>query len=568
MSFRGSILCANRGLRKRRYRNLAVDGELAAQLAQHRQSSRPDESMQNVRFVLRLKRKMSDQPHDPASTKRRVLLGASLAAAAMPRGATAQASPDTSETSPRASASAAFTKSLPHDRRGQVSEEALAQFERATQSGQIAHWEQLPVNNEIRLVNPLAAYAWTEDPIAKDVIRLPAFPGLASIELAEQALELYWMALLRDVPLADYAQSSLVRAALAELKTTKLNANATAQTLFRLSSPGERDGHYLSQFLWMTIPYGAHITYQKYRTIHRGVEFMTGFDEYLRVANGQWPAGIANHYADDLYLRTGRDLGEYVHWDFSYQAFVDAASILIGNPHRPREAMSKANPYKTSRSMNGFVSFGPAYAHNAMGAIADCAMRACWYEKWIRHRALRPEAYGALVDRVARGESAQSVGIHPMIVRSEAVRRVREKFGSALLPQAYPEGAPAHPAYPSGHAAIAGACVTVLKALFDEKRELRFPIQPTRDGKDWEGHDPTLSAPTVGAELNKLAANVAVGRNFAGIHWRCDAEQGLRLGESVALAWLRAQRMKSVEGKQGWLQAFEITRFDGLSVRA
>jgi hypothetical protein len=202
-----------------------------------------------------------------------------------------------------------------------------------------------------------------------------------------------------------------------------------------------------------------------------------------------------------------------------------------------------------------------------MGIVSDCAMRACWYEKWIRHRALRPEAYGALVDRVARGESAEGVGIHPMIANSEAVKRVRTRFGSAFLPQAYPEGAPAHPAYPSGHAAIAGACVTVLKALFDEKRELRFPIQPTRDGKDWEDLDRTLPRPTVGGELNKLAANVAMGRNFAGIHWRSDAEQGLRLGESVALAWLRAERLKSVEGKQGWLKEFELTDFGGKIVR-
>jgi hypothetical protein len=66
----------------------------------------------------------------------------------------------------------------------------------------------------------------------------------------------------------------------------------------------------------------------------------------------------------------------------------------------------------------------------------------------------------------------------------------------------------------------------------------------------------------------ELAANVAMGRSFAGIHWRSDAEQGLRLGESVALAWLKAERMKSVEGKQGWLKEFEVTDFNGKLVRA
>ncbi len=513
---------------------------------------------------------MNNADNSPKSPERRKLLAGAAATSASLIAASG-AEPQTPEalpTSQRAVGTASFTKTLPHDSLGVVEPNAMRMFEDATVSGRIADWEALPIKNEIRLVNPLAAYAWTSDPLAKDVITLPPFPKLDSIELAEQALELYWMALLRDVPLWDYERNSLVRDALVELTKTKLNANATTESLFRLNSPGERSGHYVSQFLWMTIPYGAHITYQKYRTVHRGVEFATKREEVVRLANGEWPAGIANHYADDFYLRSGRDLAEYVHWDFSYQAFVDAASILIGNPHRPREGVARANPYKTSRTMNGFVSFGPAFAHNAMGVVSDCAMRACWHEKWVRHRALRPDAYGVLVDRVARGERAQSVGIHPMIANSEAVKRVRAKFGSALLPQAYPEASPAHPAYPSGHAAIAGACVTVLKALFDEKREIRFPIQPTRDGKDWEDLDRTLPRPTVGGELNKLAANVAVGRNIAGIHWRSDAEQGLRLGESVALAWLKAERLKSIEGKQGWLKEFELTDFGGTTVRA
>ena len=137
---------------------------------------------------------------------------------------------------------------------------------------------------------------------------------------------------------------------------------------------------------------------------------------------------------------------------------------------------------------------------------------------------------------------------------------------SILATAAGATGSPAHPAYPSGHAAIAGACVTVLKALFDESRKLRFPLQPTRDGKDWGSFDPNLPAPTVGSELNKLATNVAMGRNFAGIHWRSDAWQGLQLGESVARAWLKAEKAKSLEGQQGWLKSFEFTNFAGQRV--
>ena len=41
------------------------------------------------------------------------------------------------------------------------------------------------------------------------------------------------------------------------------------------------------------------------------------------------------------------------------------------------------------------------------------------------------------------------------------------------------------------------------------------------------------------SELNKLAYNVAVGRSFAGIHYRSDSVQGLLLGERVAVRLLR-----------------------------
>ena len=47
---------------------------------------------------------------------------------------------------------------------------------------------------------------------------------------------------------------------------------------------------------------------------------------------------------------------------------------------------------------------------------------------------------------------------------------------------------------------------------------------------------------TVAGELNKVAANVSVGRNHAGVHWRSDYWESLLLGEQVAISILRDQR--------------------------
>jgi hypothetical protein len=46
---------------------------------------------------------------------------------------------------------------------------------------------------------------------------------------------------------------------------------------------------------------------------------------------------------------------------------------------------------------------------------------------------------------------------------------------------------------------------------------------------------------TVRGELNKLASNMALGRNRAGIHYRTDGLDGLRLGEAAAIRFLKTE---------------------------
>jgi hypothetical protein len=67
---------------------------------------------------------------------------------------------------------------------------------------------------------------------------------------------------------------------------------------------------------------------------------------------------------------------------------------------------------------------------------------------------------------------------------------------------------------------------------------------------------------TVGGELDKLAFNVAAGRNMAGVHWRSDADASLRLGEDVAIEYLRDDRNCMPERFAG----YTLTKFDGTHV--
>lgn len=64
-------------------------------------------------------------------------------------------------------------------------------------------------------------------------------------------------------------------------------------------------------------------------------------------------------------------------------------------------------------------------------------------------------------------------------------------------------------------------------------------FEATKDGnklKLYKGSD--VDDVTIYSELNKLASNVAFGRNMAGVHYRSDGTQGIKLGERVALCYL------------------------------
>jgi hypothetical protein len=205
------------------------------------------------------------------------------------------------------------------------------------------------------------------------------------------------------------------------------------------------------------------------------------------------------------------------------------------------------------------ATFALGWFQGLLARAASLVIRAAYWQKWFVHRNLRPEAYGGLIHhRIANGR--RDYPIHPDVLNSRAVARTFEKFGTYLLPQAFPEGAPLHGAYPAGSASIAGAAGTLLKAFFDENAIIPNPVVP--DPADPTRLIPYAGAPlTVGGEINKLVSNYA-GRTTAGIHYRSDAAAAIVLGESVAIALLRDERATFAEQFDGFL----FTKFDGTEV--
>src|SRR5204862_5204506 len=187
------------------------------------------------------------------------------------------------------------------------------------------------------------------------------------------------------------------------------------------------------------------------------------------------------------------------------------------------------NPYEKSNTQAGFGTFGPPHIAALVCEVATRALKAVWFQKWYVHRRLRPEEYaGRVHNHVTR---AAVYPIHADILNSAVLPELQRKYGSYLLPMAFPEGCPTHPSYGAGHATVAGACVTILKAWFDEAYVIPNPVLVSSDGLSLQPY--TGPALTVGGELNKLASNIAMSRNIAGVHWRSDAVEALKLGETV-----------------------------------
>ncbi len=451
-----------------------------------------------------------------------------------------------------------------------------------------------------------------EGPDAQAVTQPPA-PRIDQPENSAEMAEVYWMALLRDVNFIDYGTgantdtgANTTADAVASLNNDfsdfrgpKQGGAVTPGTLFRGFTPGDLTGPYVSHFLLAGnadaalglgpqdgfIKYGTLLIDQRQKTAQAGVDYLTRYEAFFPGASAppNWLAAQNGFdYSDTdvfdpnrLFIRNLRDLATYVHFDALYEAYLNACLIMLSLP----VPFDPGNPYTDSINQDGFGTFGGPNVLSLVTEVATRALKAVWYQKWGVHRRLRPEEFGGRIHVHLRGLPQQffhplvAPGRYPMIdgeilntAGGSVLDRIRAhnqgNFGddTFLLPMAFPEGCPTHPAYGAGHATVGSACVTILKAWFDESFVLPFAFVPNAAGNALQ---PAPGAPslTVRGELDKLAANIALARNGAGVHWRSDYTESTRLGEEIAIGILQEQRLLYNENFH-----FTVTRFDGTAV--
>ncbi|BAY29071.1 putative vanadium-dependent bromoperoxidase [Nostoc carneum NIES-2107] len=453
---------------------------------------------------------------------------------------------------------------------------------------------------------------------------MPPCPSLDSQELIAEMGELYWMALCRDVPFANWTTDPLIDAARNSLKrlwwfrrdkTLDLNGHTDVlpeslarrrilsengsdpvpfSKLFRGVELGTEVGPYVSQFLLIgntgingndnantladgAIAYGAIRIDQQVRVATPNQDYMQTWEKWLDVQNGADVRGQETYSSGYRFIATPRDIVTYVHYDALYQTYLNACLWLLGAGAPFDPGLPFRSPDYIDKQQ-GFAQFGGPHILSLVTEVATRALKAVRYQKFNVHRRLRPEALGGWMYQRRKGSATVKARL-AVLENMEAAfagssgigARLDTKNGMAgnwLLPMAFSEGSPTHPSYGAGHATVAAACVTILKAWFDSGWELKDkngkPIVyvPKADGSALTDVSSYFAPLTLEGELNKLAANISIGRDWAGVHYYSDYYESFRLGEQVAIGILEEQKLTYGENF-----SMTVPLLDGTAVR-
>jgi len=588
-----------------------------------------------------------------------------------------------------------FTKGLPHDATtGQVADpDQFKRFRIATHKGDFFSDGQLQLGKtvfpavNVNPDNPIRAWESPSAGLTFEMhgpdshnVTMPPAPELGSDQLTFEMAEVYWLALLRDIPFNQFQDNPVVpfnqdfgkptiddaiqhlnalpwlengmpTVPGLERRQRKLQGTQLdIQTIFRGVTTGDIAGPYLSQFLLIGSPgheknqknvtngligYGALKIDQKLVPARLGLDHMTTWGVFVDVQDGANVGGTdvfqedgSKTFLAKRFLTYPRDLATYVHFDALYEAYLNACLILLDFGAPVDLGISQLNSHISTAAqeasasefgrIDGFALFGGPHILNLVTEASTRALKAVRYQKFNVHCRLRPEALAGWMEAINCGvpeiqaipelnstyealnscqdgiSLLEKIKEHNGGQNTEFLNNLRSYLqegagdGSgaqtALLPMAFPEGSPMHPAYGAGHATVAGACVTMLKAFFDTdavfvKRDGKLAIAEKEAGdqaiayvstfEDGDHQKSMLQESTltecltVGGELNKIAANISIGRNMAGVHYYTDYIDSLVMGEKIAIGILLEQSLTYEIYPNKVSPSFSLTTFLG-----
>ena len=461
-----------------------------------------------------------------------------------------------------------YSKGLKHDPVTMVASESdIKELQIALETGKQSDFDDIKLEGVRKLASPqgsLSSELSGGDPEGFSMVPAPA---LSSREAAAEMAEVYLKNIMRDKPFKDYEDGSqeiqdaldILNAFGDDFKGPKDAGFVTAKTLFRGESPGCTVGGYVSQLFLHEIGVG-NFSYEPKGPTKTGVYGITK-DDYLDIQNGNVPVAQTID-SDKKFMFNGRQLGSTVHIDLVFQHFYEAAAILLN------AGVGAGAQVKVGSKEGNFLG-GPVLSTTGIAEVSRHALRAAWVQKWRKNMRLRPEAMAARVVRQIETMGAESY-VHADLISSDVIAMV-EAFNlanggdeKAFLPLQYAEGSPTHPAYPAGHATISGACATFLKIMFADAAWSTTglaEVQGSSDGLAVEAYSGADAGQiTIHGEINKLAHNIALGRDYAGVHYRSDS--ALLLGEKVAIQYYKDQKALFNEE----MEDVTFIGFDGSSI--
>lgn len=395
-----------------------------------------------------------------------------------------------------------YSKGLPHNSESYVDLDCMRELIHAITSQNLS---KLPSYGQLLgICNVLN--------VGINVYSYKPLPDIFSDRLAPDMIELYCMALSRDIPFSQYNTHKTILNCCSYLNAIKgycyYSSRVNSDLIFRGTMYADLHGLYISQLLYLNIKDHK----QKYNVCVNPSDYMKTWDTTLASQNGIFEVQDTDTQVS-RYISTGRDLASMVHDGDILQIMYNACTILyeLGVPTFSNKLDIQC----------------------VMAIIARTSFIFCDYVKW-NTLYLRPEALGIEIERVFKGRK-NIYAISPELLKNPVLPAIRNLNKNVLLSQVYREGAPMSPAMPSEHIVIASACATILKFFFDTGYELDI-YEPDNDGSTLKHTDKKTC---VEDEINKLASNIGFGYCWAGIQYHMNVTHDMQLGERIAISYLK-----------------------------
>jgi hypothetical protein len=445
-----------------------------------------------------------------------------------------------------------------------------------------------------KLVDPYSLFDVEYEGLYRASFNLPLAPSPISMQTQAEMLEVYSMAYIRDFNLilldpSDNRYDSLTGVGTGGWTTSKsivagqilelnrfntnnftgtpnyLNApvnssgNITEGLLYRGKTQGDLQGPYVSQMFFYSVFPGNLYLNQNYLVADisfNSIDLSNNFNNSKSTFTNIWNGGNGKSKGTFAlrYLSTIRDLAIYINKDEVWQAFFIAATFCLDRGIN-RGFFTKSRKPGTCR----FINLGAVDLYALMVKAMKQAMNACWVWKWSQLR-LRPEELAYQTNLALNG---LNFGLTGPYLNNQILKDISDNnYGNGvILPGAYSAGCPSHPAYPAGHATIAGSMTAILKAWFNCDSLVEAYV-PDVSGGLYGGYsvfagtnlklykqkssDPTGATAyfRLDNEFDKMASNCSYSRCMAGVHYRTDCDYGLELGENVAIAVLQQEVFK------------------------